>query len=223
MDNDKLWTAFFADRENVELRNQLVLSYRDAARTMARRIARKRIGRRLTPDETERLESRVDLTLIRTLPRFDPSRADPLKTLEEKVRLHVWAIARSAVNVPQSEVPIPGGNCQNDDGESLVDEQIDPQTEGTDQQQEVKEAIQRLPDDERSIVVQRFYGGRTFPEIAVDLDMPLRTVQRRYDKALDRPRRRLGVNLAAGQAAGVLSLSAPAAGKDVNETLGTAA
>ncbi len=56
----------------------------------------------------------------------------------------------------------------------------------------VTEAVARLPDMYRQVIVLRFYSGRSCPEISRDLDVPLGTVTKRLSRAYSLLRERLG-------------------------------
>jgi RNA polymerase sigma factor (sigma-70 family) len=47
----------------------------------------------------------------------------------------------------------------------------------------VAEAVARLPDTYREVIVLRFYGGHSCSEISYDLDVPLGTVTKRLSRA----------------------------------------
>lgn len=52
----------------------------------------------------------------------------------------------------------------------------------------LREALVELPKRQRAVLVLRFYGDLTFPEIAATLDMPLSTVKSLARRALQRLR-----------------------------------
>jgi len=64
----------------------------------------------------------------------------------------------------------------------------DAGSEGT-----VTEAVARLPDVYRQVVLLRFYGGYTCAEISRDLNVPLGTVTKRLSRAYDLLREHLNV------------------------------
>lgn len=76
---------------------------------------------------------------------------------------------------------------EQDDTEEL---QIDDFVE----QQRVREAIARLPEEQRNAVVLAFFGGKTHVEIAKELDQPLGTIKSRISLAL----RKIGTALQSG-------------------------
>jgi len=56
------------------------------------------------------------------------------------------------------------------------------------QREEVRTAIQSLPDDQRMVVVMRYFGDMSLPDIAWALKCPLGTVKSRLFYALRRIR-----------------------------------
>jgi RNA polymerase sigma-70 factor (ECF subfamily) len=52
-------------------------------------------------------------------------------------------------------------------------------------------AMAALPDEQREVIVLKEYEGRTFPEIAEILDVPVSTVKTRLYRGLTQLRRRL--------------------------------
>jgi RNA polymerase sigma-70 factor, ECF subfamily len=58
-------------------------------------------------------------------------------------------------------------------------------------QQTIREALEKLEDADRQVVVLRIYGELTFQEMAQVLDQPLATVASRYRRALDKLRQQL--------------------------------
>jgi RNA polymerase sigma-70 factor (ECF subfamily) len=52
-------------------------------------------------------------------------------------------------------------------------------------------AIAALPEEQREVIIFKEYEGRTFPEIAEILDVPVSTVKTRLYRGLDQLRRRL--------------------------------
>ncbi|MDH3584705.1 MAG: sigma-70 family RNA polymerase sigma factor [Phycisphaerae bacterium] len=52
----------------------------------------------------------------------------------------------------------------------------------------VREAVDRLPDDERELITMKLYAGLTFRQIAESLAQPLATVASRYRRTLTKLR-----------------------------------
>lgn len=50
----------------------------------------------------------------------------------------------------------------------------------------LNEALERLPDDQREVILLRIYSGMKFNEVADVLQTPLKTVESRYRLALDK-------------------------------------
>lgn len=79
---------------------------------------------------------------------------------------------------------------------SLEREPVEPEQPAAARDSEVEttvgEAVARLPDVYREVVVLRFYGGRSCQEISRDLGVPLGTVTKRLSRAYALLRERLG-------------------------------
>jgi len=69
-------------------------------------------------------------------------------------------------------------------------ELVDKQDEYTDTS--VTNAVAKLPDVYREVIVLRFYGGQSCVEISRDLDIPLGTVTKRLSRAYTLLREHLG-------------------------------
>lgn len=52
----------------------------------------------------------------------------------------------------------------------------------------VREAVERLPDEQREVLVMKLYAGLTFQQIASAMDEPLSTVSSRYQRAIEKLR-----------------------------------
>jgi RNA polymerase sigma-70 factor, ECF subfamily len=63
--------------------------------------------------------------------------------------------------------------------------------ENRDLSRRVATAISALPEEQREAIILKEYEGRTFPEIAEILDVPVSTVKTRLYRGLDQLRRRL--------------------------------
>jgi RNA polymerase sigma-70 factor (ECF subfamily) len=63
--------------------------------------------------------------------------------------------------------------------------------ENRDLSRRVAAAIAALPEEQREAIILKEYEGRTFPEIAEILDVPVSTVKTRLYRGLDQLRRRL--------------------------------
>jgi RNA polymerase sigma-70 factor (ECF subfamily) len=63
--------------------------------------------------------------------------------------------------------------------------------ENRDLSRRVAAAIATLPEEQREAIILKEYEGRTFPEIAEILDVPVSTVKTRLYRGLDQLRRRL--------------------------------
>jgi RNA polymerase sigma-70 factor (ECF subfamily) len=59
----------------------------------------------------------------------------------------------------------------------------------------VAEAVAKLPDMYREVIMRRFYAGQSCAEIAGDLDVPLGTVTKRLSRAYTLLRQHLGPNV----------------------------
>lgn len=83
------------------------------------------------------------------------------------------------------------GRRQTVDWEQLEPAELaDKQDQCTDTS--VTEAVDKLPDVYREVIVLRFYGGQSCVEISRDLDVPLGTVTKRLSRAYTLLREHLG-------------------------------
>ena len=69
---------------------------------------------------------------------------------------------------------------------------VEPEVEGLDAAAAVA-ALQRLPDEEREVIVARLWGGLSFEQIAEVASCSASTAFRRYSAGLDALRKELGV------------------------------
>jgi RNA polymerase sigma-70 factor (ECF subfamily) len=69
---------------------------------------------------------------------------------------------------------------------------IEPEVDGLDAASAVA-ALQRLPDEEREVIVARLWGGLSFEQIAEVVGCSASTAFRRYSAGLDALRKQLGV------------------------------
>ena len=56
----------------------------------------------------------------------------------------------------------------------------------TERQQAVRDAIDKLTDEQREVIVMKIYGGLTFDQIAKAVEAPLSTVTSRYRRGLEK-------------------------------------
>jgi len=70
-------------------------------------------------------------------------------------------------------------------------ELFEPQAEADDRRRTIEAALQRLPAEQREVLVLKIWGELTFDEIARQLDLPLNTAASRYRYALAALRREL--------------------------------
>ena len=68
--------------------------------------------------------------------------------------------------------------------------------EAADEAQRLREAVERLDDDEREAVALRIHAGLTFAQIAAVVGAPLSAVATRYARALERLQAMLAVEVA---------------------------
>ena len=62
---------------------------------------------------------------------------------------------------------------------------FDPEIEDRERSRLLQAALSRLPEEQRAVVTLKVWGGLTFAEIAVALDMPANTAASRYRYALE--------------------------------------
>jgi RNA polymerase sigma factor (sigma-70 family) len=118
----------------------------------------------------------VFLDLWRHPERFDPSRG-PLRPwlamlahrrAIESVRL------RASTPPPDQDVMV--------DLDCVID--IDEIIQSTLRTEEVRAAVAALPEDERTAIRMAYFAGRTYRQLAADLDVPERTIKARMSSGL---------------------------------------
>jgi RNA polymerase sigma-70 factor (ECF subfamily) len=159
---------------------QLYDRYRRPAYSLARRICAE-------DGLTEEVLQEVFLTLWRDPQRFDPSRG----------RFSSWLLTlvhHKAVDSARRE----SANHRRLGSAEPDDETAGPAVPGADQPAigaleavQVRDALRRLPDDQRRALALSYYGGYTQQEVASITGVPLGTVKARTFNAMQRLRRLL--------------------------------
>lgn len=126
----------------------------------------------------EDLYQQTWVSVLDYLDRFDPSSTGGFKA---------W-LFRIATNKANDHWRSQGRDKAAKSGLRLVTEQEAPQAgsrlEGTEQQQRLLEAIDTLPENQKQVLLMRYYGGLKFVEIAKTLGCPLNTALGRMHKAM---------------------------------------
>jgi RNA polymerase sigma-70 factor (ECF subfamily) len=81
-------------------------------------------------------------------------------------------------------------------GELLYPEDIvfDDSIEQGERAAEIQKLLEKLPPEQREVVVMKIWGGQTFKNIATALDIPANTAASRYRYALESMKSRIGSN-----------------------------
>lgn len=162
---------------------------RDAFRQVfdhfAPRVRNFLLGRRVDPAKADELAQEVMLSVWRRAQTYDPDRASPATWIFTVARnLHIDHFRR----VRRRERLEPHEN------EAMVEDgpSADDLLSRSDDVKAVVAALERLPEDQKEVLVLSFREGHSHPEIAERLSLPLGTVKSRIRLALGRMRNMLG-------------------------------
>jgi RNA polymerase sigma-70 factor (ECF subfamily) len=140
---------------------------------------------RITGDESGAEEAVQDafVSLWKQAPRFDPSRGQVRSWLLTIVHHRAVDLVRRRSSRPERQLP---------DGveEFLVDSRAGPEqlAEWALNARAVRDAVSRIPDDQRKTVEMAYFAGMTHSEIAEAMDVPLGTVKSRLRIAFEKMR-----------------------------------
>jgi RNA polymerase sigma-70 factor (ECF subfamily) len=154
-----------------------------AGETLARRYHQPlmRYLRRVAGNDhlAEELYQATWLSVLEHLDKFDPSSTTG--------GFRAW-LFRIATNKANDTWRSRGREKVAKDGLKLVAEDEAPpaghQIEGSEQEQKLHSAIQRLPESQRQVLMLRYYSGMKFVDIATMLGCPLNTALGRVHKAM---------------------------------------
>lgn len=176
-----------------ELMGRIAQEQRDAFAELFRRYAgrvqgylTKSLGAAAAAETTQE----VFLRVWRKASRYDPSKASP--------STWIFAIARNARVDRIRRVARPEPDP---DDPMWVPSQPPPPDAATHRRREaerVRALVQALPDKQRQVVHMAYLSGRSLPEIASDLDIPLGTVKSRLRLAMARLRDASGHGIGPG-------------------------
>ena len=99
---------------------------------------------------------------------------DPLALLVTSVRRAAFDLARRG-----------GRRQRREDASQGPDTLFEPLVQQDDRREAIEGALARLPVPQREVLVLKIWGGLTFEEIAVQLDVPANTAASRYRYALE--------------------------------------
>lgn len=126
----------------------------------------------------EELHQQTWVSVLEHLDRFDPAAAGSFKA---------W-LFRIATNKANDHWRSHGREKAAKAGLRLVVDQEAPQAdhrmEGAEQQQKLLKAIEALPENQKQVLLMRYYSGLKFSEIARTLGCPLNTALGRMHKAM---------------------------------------
>lgn len=131
--------------------------------------------------DAEDLATEVFMKVQANLDRYDPSKAS--------LSTWVYTIARNTLydfyraNHIESDVPETLASDDEDVDEGLIAEES---------LQELAMALAQMPEDERDLIILRFYDGLTIRDAADKLGLSRSTCQRLQDRAIDRLRGLMG-------------------------------
>jgi RNA polymerase sigma-70 factor (ECF subfamily) len=123
------------------------------------------------------------VSMWKQAPRFDPERGQVRSWLLTIVHHRAIDIVRRRTNRPERQLP---------DGaeEFLVDASARPDelAEWSMEARAIREAVSRIPDDQRRTVEMAYFHGMTHLEISEEMGVPLGTVKSRLRIAMDKMR-----------------------------------
>lgn len=126
--------------------------------------------------EAENLTQDIFLNLHRALPSFDP---------RKRVGPWVFTIAMNRVRDHwRSRRRFSEAGCDDPGTDSIGSRQPDSELERQERDDEIKQAVYRLPFGMRSVLMLRIYDGLTFDTIAKIVKLTPATARKRYSRAL---------------------------------------
>jgi RNA polymerase sigma-70 factor (ECF subfamily) len=138
---------------------------------------------RLVGDDAEELHQQTWMSVLDNLEKFDPAAADQ----HGPGAFKAW-IFRIATNKANDLWRSRGRERVAKQGLRLVTETESPwageRAEGTEMQQKLRAAIERLPENQRQILSLRYYSNMKFVDIAKLIGCPLNTALGRVHKAM---------------------------------------
>lgn len=145
-------------------------------------------------DQAEEVTQEVMLEVWRTATRYDPTRGSATAWIAVTAHRRAVDRVRSSQSSRSREEHTPTATAASDP----VAEQVEVEEE----HQLVGRALSRLTALQREAIELAYYGGRTYREVAVHLDVPLPTVKARMRDGLQRLRRELAPSGGDGPASG---------------------
>lgn len=135
------------------------------------------------PEDAEDLTGEVFVRLFRLMESYDENRAS-VSTLVYKLSHDIvidwYRTRREFAELSEEQALLPSAEETVMDREKLA---------------ETRDALARLPQDQRDILILRFYRGWTLVRIAEEMGLPYFSVVAKKNKALDSIRRALGNRL----------------------------
>jgi RNA polymerase sigma-70 factor (ECF subfamily) len=140
------------------------------------------------PAQSEEVAQEVLVEVWRTATRFDPGRGTALTWVLTMAHRRAVDRVRSAQAAADRDERV--GELARTPAYDEVAEVVETRLE----QEQVRRALGTLTDLQREAVTLAYYGGYTYREVAVLLDVPLGTVKTRLRDGLIRLRDTLGVD-----------------------------
>ena len=112
---------------------------------------------------------------------------DPLALLVTSIRRAAFDLARRGTRRQKRE-----------DASQGPEPLFEPLVDHDDRREAIEGAMARLPATQREVLVLKIWGGLTFDEISIQLDLPANTVSSRYRYALEALRTELTTPYAHG-------------------------
>jgi RNA polymerase sigma-70 factor (ECF subfamily) len=147
---------------------------------LARRVVR-------DPAQAEEVMQEVLVEVWRTAARFDPERGSATSWVMTMAHRRAVDRVRSAQAATDREEAVASRQV------SRAFDEVSEAAEARWEQEQVRRALTDLTDLQREAITLAYYGGYTYREVAVLLDVPLGTVKTRLRDGLIRLRDALGV------------------------------
>ncbi len=110
----------------------------------------------------------------------------------EPVALVLTSVRRAAIDLARSNTRRSSRELSSNGGLETTEPLFEPLGDGTDERRiAIEQAMQKLPPDQRQVLVLKIWGELTFEQISAQLGIPLNTAASRYRYALAALRKHL--------------------------------
>ena len=140
--------------------------------------------------EAEDLAQEVFLHLVRVFPRYDLDRPFVPWLRRVATNLILNRISGKARRARTRQASL--DRIREEAGDAIPDDRADDEVERRERAAIVRRAVADLAPDHRAILALRYFGGRSYDDLARDLDLPMGTVKNRLYRAREALAKRLG-------------------------------